>query len=142
MSSILPEPLKSDRVWAFCLSCSAGMVLVSCFCCSVLYARSKQNQTAIQTGSKLAYAARVDRAPQLDGTLNDPLWQSAEPITDFKQREPYEGQTPTEQTEVRIIFTRHEVYFGVRCHDSTPKRITATELRRDLPRTSTTTSKF
>src|SRR5256885_9873904 len=40
-------------------------------------------------------------APKLDGTLDDPLWQSAIPITDFRQREPYEGQPPAERTEVR-----------------------------------------
>ena len=28
--------------------------------------------------------------------------------------------------------TRHAVYFGIRCHDSQPSRIVATELRRDV----------
>lgn len=76
---------------------------------------------------------KVDHAPRLDGTLSDPLWQSAEPIADFRQREPYEGQMPTEKTEVQILYTRHEVYFGIFCHDSDSKGIVATELRRDLP---------
>ncbi|HKX00239.1 MAG TPA: DUF5916 domain-containing protein [Bryobacteraceae bacterium] len=76
---------------------------------------------------------RVDRAPALDGTLNDSLWQMADPVVDFRQREPYEGQPPTERTEVRILFTRHEVYFGIACYDSEPGRIVANELRRDLP---------
>lgn len=83
--------------------------------------------------SKSARAARVDRPPVLDGTLNDPLWKSAEPIADFRQREPYENQPPTERTEVRILYTRHQVYFGIICYDSDPKGIVATELRRDLP---------
>jgi hypothetical protein len=74
----------------------------------------------------------VDHAPRLDGTLNDPLWQSAKPITDYRQREPYEGQPPTENTEVRILYTRHAVYFGIRCFDSAPSRIFARELRRDV----------
>jgi hypothetical protein len=68
----------------------------------------------------------------LDGTLDDPLWQHATPITNFLQREPYEGQAPTEQTEVRILYTKHEVYFGITCLDSNPKAIVATELRRDV----------
>ena len=80
----------------------------------------------------VAHAMRVDRAPKLDGTLDDPLWQLARPITDFRQREPYEGQTPTERTEVRILYTKHEVYFGVVCFDSNPHGIVATELRRDV----------
>jgi uncharacterized protein DUF5916/cellulose/xylan binding protein with CBM9 domain len=79
-----------------------------------------------------AEATRVNQAPKLDGTLNDPLWQSAKPITDFHQREPHEGEPPTERTEVRILYTRHAVYFGIHCYDSEPSRIIATELRRDV----------
>src|ERR1700676_1083080 len=79
-----------------------------------------------------AEAIPIDRAPKLDGTLDDPLWQSAKPITEFRQREPREGEPPTEKTEVRILYTRHAVYFGIHCHDSEPSRIIATELRRDV----------
>ena len=43
-----------------------------------------------------------------------------------------EGQTPTEKTEVRILYTKREVYFGITCFDSNPKGIVATELRRDV----------
>jgi uncharacterized protein DUF5916/cellulose/xylan binding protein with CBM9 domain len=80
-----------------------------------------------------AQATAVERPPKLDGTLDDPVWQSAIAITDFRQREPLEGQSPTEKTEVRILYTRHAVYFGVHCYDSQPSRIIATELRRDVP---------
>jgi len=79
-----------------------------------------------------ADAVRVDKAPKLDGTLDDPVWQSAKPIDDFRQREPYEGESPTEKTEVRVLYTRHAVYFGIYCHDSKPSGIVATELRRDV----------
>src|SRR6266481_2300876 len=79
-----------------------------------------------------AEATSVDHAPKLDGTLNDPLWQSAKPITEFRQREPHEGELPTEKTEVSILYTRHAVYFGIHCYDSEPSRIIATELRREV----------
>jgi hypothetical protein len=79
----------------------------------------------------VAEAAPIDHAPKLDGTLNDPLWQSAKPIGDFRQREPHEGEPATEKTEVRILYTRTAVYFGIHCYDSEPSRIIATELRRD-----------
>src|SRR6266849_11027368 len=85
-----------------------------------------------QEGTRKAEAVRVDRAPRLDGTLNDPLWQLAKPIADFRQREPHEGDPATEKTEVRILYTRHAVYFGIQCYDSEPSRIIATELRRDV----------
>jgi hypothetical protein len=82
--------------------------------------------------SRVTQAIRVDHPPILDGTLDDPLWQSAKLVTDFRQREPYEGEPPSEKTEVRILYTRNAIYFGVRCYDSEPSRIVATELRRDV----------
>ena len=68
----------------------------------------------------------------MDGTLDDPLWQQATPLTNFLQREPYAGQVPTERTEVRILYTKHEVYFGIACHDSFAGGPVATQLRRDV----------
>src|SRR5579864_5867100 len=52
---------------------------------------------------RIAQAVRVEHPPRLDGTLDDPAWQQAFPITDFKQREPYEGQPATERTEVKVL---------------------------------------
>ena len=80
----------------------------------------------------IAQAVRVDHPPILDGTLSDPLWQQAPPITDFRQREPYEGQPATERTEVRVLYSRNEVYFGIVCHDSVASGPVATQLRRDV----------
>jgi len=67
----------------------------------------------------------------MDGTLNDPVWQQATPITDFKQREPFEGLPATDRTEVRILYSRTEVYFGVICYDSASDGPVASQLRRD-----------
>jgi hypothetical protein len=94
--------------------------------------QTKEHPLALQEPLRTAQASRVDRAPKLDGTLDDPLWLQAVPVVDFLQREPYEGQSPTEKTEVRILYTKHEVYFGISCYDSDPKRIVGTELRRDV----------
>jgi uncharacterized protein DUF5916/cellulose/xylan binding protein with CBM9 domain len=79
-----------------------------------------------------AEAVRVEHAPKLDGSLDDPLWESAKVVTDFRQREPNEGEAATEKTEVRILYMRHAVYFGIHCYDSEPASIVATELRRDV----------
>ena len=85
-----------------------------------------------ETAERIVEAVRVDRAPRLDGTFDDPIWQQASAITDFRQREPYEGRPATERTEVRVLYTRSEVYFGVACHDSTVNGPVATQLRRDV----------
>jgi uncharacterized protein DUF5916 len=92
-----------------------------------------QNATSqLTVRTRIAQAVRVEHPPKLDGTLDDPIWQLAIPITDFRQREPYEGRPATEKTEVRIIYTRNEIYFGITCHTSANSGIVATQLRRDV----------
>ncbi len=93
-------------------------------------ARAARRQEEV-VGPPEAYAVRVNRAPRLDGTLDDPLWQRAKPITDFREREPDEGDAPTEKTSVRILYTKKEIYFGIFCHDDDPSGIVATDLHRD-----------
>ncbi len=83
------------------------------------------------TLSRSIVAARVDKPPELDGTLTDAAWQDAGFINSFHQREPFERQPATEKTEVRVLYDSRFVYFGIRCFDSEPKKIVATELRRD-----------
>ncbi|HET9305936.1 MAG TPA: DUF5916 domain-containing protein [Candidatus Sulfotelmatobacter sp.] len=87
---------------------------------------------AIEQLNRSARAVHVERPPRMDGTLNDPIWQQASPITDFRQREPFEGQRSTENTEVRILYTHNDVYFGIACHDSTAGGVVASQLRRDV----------
>lgn len=89
-------------------------------------------QKAAQESAATAQAVAVDHPPKLDGTLDDPLWQSAIAITDFRQQEPLEGQPATEKTEVHILYTPHAVYFGIHCYDSASSGIVARELRRDV----------
>src|ERR1051326_7827243 len=86
---------------------------------------------AIEQVSRSARAVRVERPPRMDGTLNDPIWQQARPLTDFRQREPFEGQRATENTDVRILYTHNDVYFGIACHDSILGGVLAAQLRRD-----------
>src|SRR5881392_719476 len=94
--------------------------------------QTKERQIRVQEPLRTASASRVDLAPKLDGTLDDPIWQQCTPIDNFLQREPLEGQPSTEKTEVRILYSKHEVYFGITCFDSNPAGIVATELRRDV----------
>src|SRR5579859_4041604 len=79
-----------------------------------------------------AAATRARQTPKLDGTLDDPIWQTAPVVADFRQREPLETLPATEKTEVRILYDAHHVYFGIRCYDQAPSAIVATQLRRDL----------
>lgn len=81
--------------------------------------------------SKSVRILKVDKAPLLDGTLDDAAWQLADPAADFVQRDPHEGQPASERTEVRIVSEGKNLYFGVRCLDTEPGAILSRELRRD-----------
>jgi hypothetical protein len=122
------------RLWARCivvLICLAALP-PTVLCQTTSSQQPASTDSTVRREPLFSTATPVDRPPKLDGTLNDPLWQQATPITNFLQREPYEGQPATERTEVRVLYTKHSVYFGIKCFDSEPKKIVATELRRDV----------
>jgi hypothetical protein len=79
-------------------------------------------------------AVRVDRAPRIDGVIDEQVWQAASPIDQFVQQEPHEGEPATERTEVRIIYDSRHVYFAVHAYDSVSGGVIATEMRRDSDR--------
>jgi hypothetical protein len=122
--------VKNSHKHSLCFAC--GTYLAFALSTQSYGAAPRRLPSVRQSDTQVAEAVPVERAPKLDGTLDDPLWQLAKPITDFRQREPLEGQPATEKTEVRILYTRRAVYFGIHCFDSNPSRIIASELRRDV----------
>ena len=67
----------------------------------------------------------------LDGVLDERAWDRAVPATDFIQQDPVFGGTPTERTEVRIVFDRERLYMGVLCIDSEPDLLLGNTMKRD-----------
>jgi hypothetical protein len=67
----------------------------------------------------------------VDGRLEEPIWQRAVPATDFVQRDPDLGKPATERTEVRIAYSRNNLYLGVICFDSEPGKIMGNTMQRD-----------
>ncbi len=45
--------------------------------------QQKPDQNGRPSEIRIVQATRVDRAPKLDGTLDDPLWQQATPISEL-----------------------------------------------------------
>lgn len=86
---------------------------------------------ASKTTNSSITAVQAVNAPPIDGTVEGDIWKAAAVVSDFHQREPFERQPATEKTDVRILYDRRYLYFGVHCHDSEPRKIVATELRRD-----------
>ena len=60
-----------------------------------------------------AQARRTTTAPTIDGALDDRAWEGAEPLEDFTQAEPYEGNAATERTTVRLLYDDKNLYVAV-----------------------------
>src|SRR5262245_27689534 len=61
----------------------------------------------------------------LDGVLEEAVWQTAPKIGNLIQREPRQGDDPTERTEVMLLHDADNLYIGVICYDAEPHRIIA-----------------
>ncbi len=87
---------------------------------------------AMAQGSRpIATAVATSEAPTIDGVLDDRVWQTATPLTDFIQAEPLEGQSASESTDVRIVYDDEAIYVGAMMHDTDPSQIVTTDTRRD-----------
>jgi len=124
------------------MSLRLPLVLLMCLS-SILLMTTEVEAQASQTRSGTAQradcggpcmkvgAVRVATAPTIDGVLDEAMWQQIEPISDFRQREPVDGGTPSERTEVRIAYDEDHLYFGLKLFDSEPDKIIATILERE-----------
>ncbi|MBT3604875.1 MAG: carbohydrate binding family 9 domain-containing protein, partial [Candidatus Latescibacteria bacterium] len=59
----------------------------------------------------------------LDGRLNEPIWQITKPATDFIQKELDYGSPAQQDAEVRFCYDERNLYIGIRCFDDQPKTI-------------------
>ena len=82
-------------------------------------------------GDQVLRAHFSETAPTLDGLLNDEVWEAASQTEPFTQKEPTAGKEASESTVVKVVYTRHSLFLGIVCADSSPENIVATELRRD-----------
>ena len=76
------------------------------------------------TGKHVIEAYRIEgEPPEIDGVLDDPIWQQAEPQSRFLQLEPARGAPATDDTEFRIAYDAYNLYVAFRCYDAEPNKI-------------------
>jgi hypothetical protein len=88
-----------------------------------------QTAPANGNGTKTVRAVRVASPPVIDGRLDEAVWGQADVITDFHQIRPGDGTSPSERTEVYLIYSDEALYVGARMYDSDPERIAAPTVR-------------
>jgi len=84
-------------------------------------------------GSPAPISARfvTDEAIRIDGKLDESHWVNIPPLTGFIQQNPDEGQPATQKTHVRILYSRHSLFVGVRAFDKQAGEIKSLLARRD-----------
>jgi hypothetical protein len=104
------------------------------FCSTVLVNAASAGQTPTvtrQDGAPPVIRATRVESLTIDGRLDEELYRIVEPVTDFVQSEPNEGDPATEKTEVWIAFDRENFYVAFRNWESRPDRVAAKDMRRD-----------
>ena len=76
-------------------------------------------------------AHRTSEEIKIDGILDEPVWQTVQPIRQLYQIQPDQGEPGTEKSEVRILYDDKKLYFGFIFFDAEMDKIVANDMRRD-----------
>jgi hypothetical protein len=74
--------------------------------------------------------ARFDKAPTIDGKLDEDVWKHAVVLKDFYQTSPGDNIAPSKPTEVLIGYDSRFLYLGIHAFDD-PDKVRATVAKRD-----------
>ncbi len=100
----------------------------------------KSNLTAQETAKKQEivpkriYTTKYlgdEKAPVIDGILNDASWNVVEWTGDYIENQPDENTPPSEQTRFKITYDKKNLYIALRAFDSHPDSIVKRLSRRD-----------
>ena len=72
-------------------------------------------------GRPTAVIGRTNNPPEIDGRLDDSVWETATHITDFVQIAPVEGAPASEETEVWMAYDSDHLYFAFYAHYTRPE---------------------
>jgi hypothetical protein len=74
---------------------------------------------------KFIDAVQVEKAPAIDGLLDDHAWGSSIPTKDLHEVVPQEFDPPSEDSVIFVVYTRDALYIGARFYDSEPDKVSA-----------------
>ena len=80
-----------------------------CFC-STIFGQAPKKMSA----------TRVDKAPKIDGQLNDVVWKNAPIFSDFVELKPNPGrkEAKNQRTEIRILYDDEAIYVAARMFEA------------------------
>jgi hypothetical protein len=77
---------------------------------------SRAHPPRIYTTQRLA-----GKPPVIDGHLDDEAWKEGDWASDYVQQNPVEGGTPSQKTELKILYDDKYIYFAIRAYDDMTK---------------------
>ncbi len=72
--------------------------------------------------TKKIKASYTSESISIDGNLQESSWQNASVAQGFRQVEPYQGEAPAFDTEVRLLYDADNLYIGAYCRDTADER--------------------
>ena len=89
-------------------------------------------QQTAASAPPVAHAAAIPPGStmHIDGALDEPAWETAPAVVDFRQRDPENGAPATQRTVVRVLFDSSRLIIGAKLFDD-PAGIRANQMQRD-----------
>jgi hypothetical protein len=73
----------------------------------------------------------TSEVPKIDGHLNDACWLEGNWSGSYLQHLPNEGEQPSQQTKLKVLYDDKNMYIAIRCYDNEPEKIDRQLGRRD-----------
>jgi len=112
------------------LKCLLAVLLL---CYSSFAQEQPKTETIDGFEKKVLEINKVDKAPKIDGVLDDEAWQNTTIASNFTERRPENGAAVPDsiRTEVKVVYTDRGVYFGAKMYDPNPESIPRELTERD-----------
>ena len=83
-----------------------------------------------RAGNLRVRTPRINTHIDLDGTLDNPVWQQAAVLTGFSEYQPVDGLAAEDSTDVLVWYSSTAIYFGIRAYE-VHGAVHATQANRD-----------
>jgi hypothetical protein len=107
----------------------AVLLAISLVVSSITIAQESVNQIVSGSEEKSREIPHLEADVEIDGVMDEDVWDRAVLINDFHQYQPVEYAEPSQRTDVRIFYTEDALYIAARLWDEFPDQISASILR-------------
>src|SRR5262245_30754631 len=94
---------------------SLNTTLITLCLTSFAWAQEEANATRSSAAERKAVVTAITSTISIDGSLDEAAWQTSPAIGDLVQREPDNGEAPSQRTQVVLLHDADNLYIGVMC---------------------------